>query len=129
MNKNGMNWIRQEKRLAIYLRDGVACAWCGQGVEDGIKLTLDHLVPRSQQGGHHESNLVTSCNSCNKLRGDRSPEEYAPVAAERHQRMTADEILEHVRLCTERSLPEFLVQSKRMISLRGSAARAVRHLA
>lgn len=26
----GMNWIRQDKRLAIYLRDGLACVWCGE---------------------------------------------------------------------------------------------------
>jgi len=37
----GMNWIRKEKRLAIYLRDGLACGYCGQSIEDGAKLTLD----------------------------------------------------------------------------------------
>ena len=46
----GMNWIRKEKRLSIYLRDGLACVWCGQAVEDGIKLTLDHLIPHSPRG-------------------------------------------------------------------------------
>ncbi|KKK72946.1 hypothetical protein LCGC14_2898780, partial [marine sediment metagenome] len=34
----GMNWIRPEKRLAIYLRDGLACCYCGATVEDGTKL-------------------------------------------------------------------------------------------
>jgi 5-methylcytosine-specific restriction endonuclease McrA len=41
----GMNWIRQEKRLAIYLRDGLACGYCGDSVENGAKLSLDHLKP------------------------------------------------------------------------------------
>ncbi len=41
----GMNFVRQDLRLAIYLRDGLACVWCGQGIEDGIKFTLDHVVP------------------------------------------------------------------------------------
>jgi hypothetical protein len=48
----GMNWIRQEKRLAIYLRDGLACCWCGFTVEDGVRFTLDHIVPRQMGGGN-----------------------------------------------------------------------------
>ena len=40
----GMNWIRQDKRLAIYLRDGLACAWCGNGVENGAKLPLEGVA-------------------------------------------------------------------------------------
>lgn len=68
---NGMNWIRKDKRLAIYLRDGMACAYCGAGVEDeGVILSLDHIVPRSAGGGNAASNLVTSCKSCNSARGD-----------------------------------------------------------
>ena len=30
---NGSKWIRPEKRMAIYLRDGLACVYCGEGVE------------------------------------------------------------------------------------------------
>lgn len=37
----GMNWIRKDKRLAIYMRDGMACVYCG--------LTLDHLKKFRQQ--------------------------------------------------------------------------------
>lgn len=33
-NWQGMNWIRQEKRYAIYLRDGLACVWCKATIED-----------------------------------------------------------------------------------------------
>jgi 5-methylcytosine-specific restriction endonuclease McrA len=70
MNSHGMNWIRPEKRLAIYIRDGLACAYCGHGVEDSAKLTLDHVVPRSQGGSNETQNLITACHRCNTERKD-----------------------------------------------------------
>src|SRR5262245_64074265 len=75
---NGMNWIRQEKRLAIYLRDGLACAYCGEGIEDGAVLTLDHVVPR---GGNEKENLVTACLRCNSARGKRNVAEFIRATA------------------------------------------------
>jgi 5-methylcytosine-specific restriction endonuclease McrA len=68
----GMNWIRQEKRLAIYLRDGCACVWCGAKVEEGAQLTLDHVRCHSAGGSNAASNLVTACKRCNDSRGARS---------------------------------------------------------
>jgi hypothetical protein len=81
MNKHGMKWIRSDKRLAIYLRDGLACAYCGDGVEDGLKLTLDHLLPRSAGGNNDASNLITACHRCNSARGARSVAEFAAGVA------------------------------------------------
>src|SRR3990167_5056259 len=78
----GMNWIRQEKRLAIYLRDGLACVWCGIAVEDGYGLTLDHLTPHSRGGSNQATNLVTSCHRCNSSRGSRSINKFAVAVAE-----------------------------------------------
>ncbi len=49
-NWQGMNWITQKKRLAIYLRDGMACAWCGKGVEENMTLSLDHLKTHAAGG-------------------------------------------------------------------------------
>ena len=61
-NWQGMNWIRQEKRLAIYLRDGMSCAYCGASVEGGAQLSLDHVKPHSRGGSNAAANLVTcSC--------------------------------------------------------------------
>lgn len=65
----GMNWIRQEKRLAIYLRDGEACTYCGATSATDI-MTLDHLLPHVAGGTNRESNLVTCCKTCNSSRGD-----------------------------------------------------------
>lgn len=55
----GMNWIRPTTRLAIYLRDGLACVYCGQALEDGVQLTLDHIKPWCRGGRHSPGNLVT----------------------------------------------------------------------
>ena len=67
----GMNWIRKEKRLAIYLRDGLACVYCESSVEECERLTLDHLKPYSKNGNNQPRNLVTCCLKCNSIRGNR----------------------------------------------------------
>ena len=81
----GMNWIRKDKRLAIYFRDHGRCVYC----ERSGKLTLDHLQPVSKGGRNHTSNLVTACLACNSARGDKPWREYAqrwPGAVERISR-------------------------------------------
>ena len=66
---NGGKWIRPDKRLAIYLRDGLACAYCGATMEQGDTfLTLDHVVPPELGGSNAPSNLVCCCRSCFLLR-------------------------------------------------------------
>lgn len=77
----GSKWIRREKRLAIYLRDGLACCWCGEGVEDGTSMSLDHLIPYSQSGSHEASNLVTACSRCNSSRADRTVRDFSQAVA------------------------------------------------
>lgn len=120
----GMNWIRQEKRLAIYMRDGLACAWCGHTVEEGAKLTLDHLTPHCKGGSNHETNLVTSCKRCNDSRGARSIKVFARAVAEYlNHGITAKEILSHVVACAARALDKDA--AKEMIERRGSAAKVL----
>lgn len=77
----GMNWIRPEKRLAIYLRDGMACCYCGKAVEESARLTLDHLRPYSKGGSNEPTNLVTCCHTCNSARGKRSWRQFAETVA------------------------------------------------
>ena len=36
---------------------------------------MDHLLPRSRGGGDNWFNLVAACQSCNGLKGDRTPQE------------------------------------------------------
>ena len=60
-------WIRREKRAAIYARDRWTCVYCER--DSGlVKLTLDHVRPRSNGGHNKTSNLVTACRPCNSSR-------------------------------------------------------------
>lgn len=79
----GMNWIRQEKRAAIYLRDNCRCTYCLRGAESGVKLTLDHVVPYYLGGANSADNLVTACFDCNSLRRDLPVEEFADLLSDR----------------------------------------------
>jgi hypothetical protein len=122
----GMNWIRQEKRLAIYLRDGLACAYCGASVETGAQLSLDHILPHSLGGSNKETNLVTCCTRCNSSRGNRDMEAFAAATAGYiNHGVTAGEIIAHVQDCAQRSLKVAKEEAKTMIARRGSAARVL----
>lgn len=76
-------WIRVEKRLAIYLRDGFGCAYCGRDLRNAAPadVTLDHLLPRSAGGNNDATNLVTACRSCNSSRQDKPWVDYATGGA------------------------------------------------
>lgn len=122
----GMNWIRQEKRLAIYLRDGLSCVYCGASVETGAQLTLDHLRPHSKLGSNHESNLVTCCKRCNSSRGNRAVRAFCRVvAAYVNHGVTPEAIEAHVRKCSKRSLREAKLEAKTLIQRRGTAAKVL----
>ena len=120
----GMNWIRQDKRLAIYLRDGMACAYCGASVESGAKLSLDHLTPHSKGGSNDETNLVTCCCRCNSARQTRSVASFARGVAA-WLNVDTSEIVRHVRNCARRNLKRYRVEARQLIARRGSAARVL----
>lgn len=60
--------VEEESRLseavrnAVLERDDWICAHCGESDVD--KLTVHHVMFRSQGGGHHMANLVTLCGRC-----------------------------------------------------------------
>lgn len=98
-------WIRPLKRLAIYLRDGLACAYCGETVEDGAELSLDHLRCRSAGGSNTASNLVTACRRCNCSRHDRPWRAFAATVAQyRNGSTTVEQIIRRIELTRRRAL-------------------------
>jgi hypothetical protein len=123
-NWQGHHWCRPATRLAIYLRDGLACAYCGAAVEAGAQLTLDHLVPVSKGGTNAPANLVTCCHKCNCSRGNRTVASFArAVAGYVNHGVTAAQILSHVRNVTRRALPR--QEARELIARRGSVAKAL----
>lgn len=58
----------------LFRRDRQVCAYCGQeyALSD---LSRDHIIPDSRGGPNTWMNVVTACNSCNKLKDNRTPQE------------------------------------------------------
>lgn len=75
-------WITNERRLAIYLRDSFTCVWCLDSLCHAAaeEITLDHIIPRSKGGSHDSFNLVTSCRRCNSSRQDDNHKLHAKHA-------------------------------------------------
>jgi hypothetical protein len=126
----GMNWLRPAKRLAIYLRDGLRCAWCDARLEPGTIFTLDHLKPHAKDGSNHETNLVMCCKHCNDSRGKRTQTAFAyAVATYVNHGLTKEDILGHIRITSRRSLKPFLATAKELIAKHGGFGKAMAHLA
>ena len=117
MNKHGRNWCAPVRRLAIYLRDGLACVYCGRSIERGAILTLDHLIPRKppkpKRIGHPpepasidnaSTNLVTCCHRCNQLKKNQDWEMFCAQIADNTDQEWLD-VVRHVRHCISRDLP------------------------
>ena len=115
----GMNFVRKDLRLALYLRDGMACVWCGATLEDGAKLTLDHVVPHAHGGSDKPDNLVTACHTCNSVRADRPAAEFARAAAEYlNHGISAGAILAYLEGQLQIPVAPYRLQAKAIIARR-----------
>ncbi|MEL7237929.1 MAG: HNH endonuclease [Planctomycetota bacterium] len=68
---------RQEvkfNRRNIFARDNNNCQYCGRKFNTS-ELSLDHVIPRSQDGPTTWDNIVTCCIACNVKKGGRTPEQ------------------------------------------------------
>jgi 5-methylcytosine-specific restriction endonuclease McrA len=54
----------------LFRRDRNVCAYCGESFKD-MDLTRDHIHPKSKGGKDDWMNLVTSCRSCNRRKGNK----------------------------------------------------------
>jgi 5-methylcytosine-specific restriction endonuclease McrA len=59
-------------RKAIFARDRYQCQYCGK---IGLKMTIDHVLPRRMGGMFSWDNLVCACHACNAKKGDRNPQD------------------------------------------------------
>jgi 5-methylcytosine-specific restriction endonuclease McrA len=59
-------------RTEIFRRDHYTCQYCGKKVKP---LTVDHVIPRFQNGKHVWENVVSACVSCNRHKAGRTPSE------------------------------------------------------
>jgi len=63
-NGSTARWRKIRKR--ILQRDGYTCQHCG-----GEANSVDHIVPRSLNGGDDDWNLQSLCTPCNSSKGGR----------------------------------------------------------
>jgi len=61
-------------RVNIYARDDYRCQYCGTKAPIS-ELTYDHVVPRAQGGRTTWTNIVTACYTCNRTKGNQTPEQ------------------------------------------------------
>lgn len=61
-------------RRNVFKRDRFTCQYCG--TQPGThELTIDHVVPRAQNGQSTWTNCVLACLECNRRKADRTPEQ------------------------------------------------------
>lgn len=63
---------RKLSKKEIFMRDRFTCQYCGKKAPD---LTLDHVIPRRQNGAHTWENVVTACSRCNLRKAGHTPAE------------------------------------------------------
>ena len=58
-------------------KDDLVIEYDGMRVENGVKATIDHIVPVSKGGGRFDrSNITPCCGGCNTKKGNKSLEEF-----------------------------------------------------
>ena len=67
---------RKLAKREIFMRDRHTCQYCGIQAKE---LTLDHVVPRRQNGNHTWENIVTACIPCNRRKAAHTPGEAGMV--------------------------------------------------
>lgn len=67
--------LAKRVRFAVLTRDEFTCYYCRATREDGVRLTVDHVVPVALGGTDEPSNLVTACEPCNSGKSSTSPTE------------------------------------------------------
>lgn len=121
---NGMKWITHKRRLAIYLRDGLACCYCRRSITEEIKLTLDHFIPVSRGGSNRTKNLITSCKFCNDSRGSIGFRAFCGIVAKRTGE-NGVEMMDRIRRQFKRSLRKPLEQARQLLHTHRTASRTI----
>lgn len=63
---------RQPKwsKAGVLRRDNYVCTFCL-----GKATTIDHIIPRSQNGKNTWKNTISACSPCNNKKANRTPEQ------------------------------------------------------
>jgi 5-methylcytosine-specific restriction endonuclease McrA len=72
-NRNGQV---NGKRKIVYDKTGGHCAYCGAELGKIKKMTIDHIVPLSLEGGNDINNMLPACLTCNQAKGALTVEQF-----------------------------------------------------
>jgi hypothetical protein len=111
---------RAERLAAAVERDGPACVWCGREcavtdptttrppraprgaaaprrINNLVRGTTDHLVPKVKGGPSWLENEVLACSRCNRQRGHASPADWLAECGRRGWTADAGAVLRALR--------------------------------
>lgn len=74
----------------VMVRDDFKCAYCG---DSDVRLTIDHVIPKSRGGKSTFDNCVASCKPCNNRKGSKTPREAKMFLKKRPYSPTISEFL------------------------------------
>lgn len=92
-------YVRKKKfkvrctRKNVLWRDKHTCQYCGLG---GLRLTLDHVFPRSRGGIKTWTNIVAACIHCNQRKADKTPKEANMKLLKEPSKPTLSAWTEHI---------------------------------
>lgn len=72
---NANAWLKLRKK--VFKRDNYTCVYCRA---TDLKLECDHVIPFSKGGSDDIYNLATSCFLCNRIKRDKSLQEFKQIA-------------------------------------------------
>lgn len=70
--------LSQKLKYEIQNRDGHRCQSCGKGVEDKVKLHVDHKIPLDWGGSNLPENLWILCSTCNEGKKNFFKDDFDP---------------------------------------------------
>jgi hypothetical protein len=75
LEREGEAMTKQERRQEIDRQRAAdpSCRYCGKP----RARTVDHVIPTSQGGADHPSNIVLCCEGCNRCKDGRTPIQWA----------------------------------------------------
>ena len=68
--------VSEQVRYDVLKRDEGRCVLCGASGRDGVRLEVDHIVPRSKGGSNEPVNLQTLCAPCNRGTSNRDDTDF-----------------------------------------------------
>src|SRR4030043_577691 len=72
ISKRILHDFTPEVKKAIFEKDGYKCLICGRGLDDGIEICADHIIPKEKGGLSTIDNGQTLCSEHNILKKNYS---------------------------------------------------------